>query len=42
MSGNGTFWNDFSPLRWWWSLLILLLFGRGWLFVLLRDRQSRS
>lgn len=27
MSGNGTFWNDLLPLRWYWSLLILLIFG---------------
>ena len=25
-----------------YGILILLLFGRGWLFVLVRDRQSRS
>jgi putative peptidoglycan lipid II flippase len=25
-----------------YGVLILLLFGRGWLFVLVRDRQSRG
>src|SRR3954466_14536688 len=26
MSGNGTFWRDLAPLRW-WSLAVLLVFG---------------